>query len=158
MTEKFIIEALRKKFPAPWLFFPKLRLGNGYHKQEMDAFAMHTWPTRKLRYAFEIKTSEKDFQRELADPVKRIPAQILSTHYIFVVPKGMIGTSEVPVDCGLYYIDSNGEIEDKKQGIRPYSYEFLDGITACPSWDFVTRLVRNTVLQYPGFEHSGEVP
>lgn len=158
MTEEFIIEALRKNYGAPWLFFPHLLLGNGFNRKEVDAFAVHTWPSIQRRIAFEVKVSDSDFRKELADPLKRLPAYVLSTEFIFVSPEYVVHAVDVPVNCGLIWVKESGELVTQRKGIRPHKDSFTDGLSIGPSWDMMTRLLRDLVKNVPGYELSKDVP
>jgi hypothetical protein len=55
--------------------------------------------------AYEIKVSRSDFRNEMKDPTKRAVVMACSSEFYFVVPIGLLDSSEVPPECGLLYFD-----------------------------------------------------
>lgn len=55
-----------------------------------------------LRTAFEVKVSRSDWRRESEE--KRRAWRSVTHRYIYVSPEGVIPVSEVPDDCGLWWI------------------------------------------------------
>jgi len=124
MTTRQVIEVLRTGHPYPtWLFAVEVRLGTGfgvqyhlsghpkpvYGDQRIDAFAMHTWPSKKFkRIAYEIKVSKADFQNELKHPDKRLAAEMFANLTYFAAPIGIIKPEQVPDGWGLIEIVGDG--------------------------------------------------
>lgn len=119
-----ISEVLRKRHPFPtWLFMEELRFGTawgslaipGHYKnvrfeQRIDAFALHTWPSKKFqRWAYEIKVSRGDFLHEINEPDKRVGAMHISNYFYFAAPVGLIKEHELPDNCGLIEINEKRE-------------------------------------------------
>ncbi len=121
----FLLRALKRMHPAPeWLFVRELRLGTGWGtmpapngewvgvEHRMDAWALHTWPSRKFeRHAFEVKVSRQDFEAELNNPRKRLGALALSNFFWFVAPNGLIPMERVPEEAGLIEVEAGGRAE-----------------------------------------------
>lgn len=119
MSAAEVLRCLGFDYPSPeWAFFEELRLGTGWDygntdgikaDQRLDAFAMHTWPSRGfLRIAFEVKVSRGDFRHEIKHPEKRACALALSNQYFFVTPMGLVKPEEIPEECGLIEIKPTG--------------------------------------------------
>lgn len=154
MTADEVLAAVRKRHPGiedgvpAWIFVPELRVSTGYPpggelsmvrgkrvwryppKQRLDAWAMHTWPSRRYeRVAYEIKVSRSDWLRELADPEKRQVAMGLSNRFYFAVPQGMVRVVEVPEGCGLVsIIEGRGArvvVEAPWRDVEPPSLQFV---------------------------------
>lgn len=95
-----------------WTVFFELRdgTGTGASGQSMDAFAMHTWPSKGYRrIGYEIKASRSDFIREMKAPEKRAWGVSITHEFWFVAPAKVIEPTEVPEDCGLLVITANGD-------------------------------------------------
>lgn len=69
----------------------------------LDAFALHTWPSRNLeRIAYEVKVSRSDLLRELKYPNKRAAGMALSNLFYLVVHADVqCLKEEVPEGVGL---------------------------------------------------------
>lgn len=94
-----------------WAVFFELRdgTGAGSYGQSIDAFAMHTWPSKGYRrIGYEIKASRSDFLREMKIPEKRAWAMSITHEFWFVAPAKVIDPAEVPVDCGLLLVTADG--------------------------------------------------
>jgi hypothetical protein len=95
-----------------WSVFFELRDGTGFRSsgQQMDVFAMHTWPSKGFhRVGYEIKVSRADFLREMRAPEKRAWAMSITHEFWFVAPPKVIEAAEVPVDCGLMLVTGDGD-------------------------------------------------
>ena len=115
LTVDQILDAVEARYPTQrgeWVFFRELRVGVGWAvgaEQRLDAWAMNLWPSKGFqRLAFEVKVSRSDFLREKKKPGKRDAGFLVSNRFYFVAPVKLIGTNEVPEDCGLIEISSNG--------------------------------------------------
>jgi len=88
-----------------WLFFRELRVGTGRRSsdsQRLDAFALNSLPhTGMKRVCYEVKISRGDFLNEVKHPLKRRIGLRYSNEFYFVTPPGLVGTSEVPAECGV---------------------------------------------------------
>lgn len=90
----------------------ELRDGTGWsgRGQRMDAFAMHTWPSRKFhRVGYEIKLSRGDFLGELRQFHKRDWAMSITNEFWFVAPPKVIEVEELPEGCGLLTVTGDGD-------------------------------------------------
>jgi hypothetical protein len=106
-----IIELLKARHPGPeWAHFVELSNGTGAMAHRLiDFYAFNLYPSKRyLRIAYEIKVTRADFARELADPMKREPAEALADECYFATPKGLIRPDEVPEGWGLIEIVANG--------------------------------------------------
>ena len=112
-TAQRVVKALHHKHPRPnWVYFPEMRIGTGYGKdaeQRIDAWAMNLMPSNHfVRYAYEVKVSRADYLVEMKKPWKRKHALLVSNHFYFATPKGLIQPAELPAECGLIEIMENG--------------------------------------------------
>lgn len=105
-----ILNVLKRRHPLPeWIFIPELSTTTGGPKRIIDAYAMNCWRMNGyLRIAYEIKLTRADFKKEIEQPTKREPAMRLSNQFYFVCPPDVIWPGEVPVNCGLIYV--NGDV------------------------------------------------
>ena len=146
---------------APWVYAEEVRIGTGYafgnahyrrhqHKvdphvdvlrlateQRIDAFALHTWPSKKeLRIAYEVKVSRADLKHELDDPTKCAAAMLLSNEFYLVVPQSMtIDAGTLPDEWGLIRVDDQGHRRMVKTAV------YRD--TPLPPYTFMLSLARN---------------
>lgn len=91
--------------------FFELRDGTGLHSngQQVDAFVLHTWPSKKFfRFVYEIKVSRSDFLRELSHPEKRAWGMEISNEFWFACPPKVVEPSELPEGCGLMLATAGG--------------------------------------------------
>lgn len=103
-----IREALRLKygrlpedpFPPRWACFEELRVISG-GSGSIDFWALHCWQSKVEAHSFEIKASRGDLLNELKKPGKRRDALMVSTHFYFVTPAGLMRPEELPAECGL---------------------------------------------------------
>ncbi len=113
MTAENIVEALTVHHQdRQWACFPELYCGTGLEKdgdydptRRIDFYAMNLWPSKKFeRIAYEIKTCRTDWRKERAKPEKRDSAMSVSNQFYYITNPGFIDPSEVPADCGLYFV------------------------------------------------------
>ena len=106
-NEGALIDILERALHATseWLFFRELRVGTGRDNngaQRLDAFALNDLPhTAMKRVCYEVKTSRADFLTELKHPLKRRMGLRYSIEFYFVMPAGIVNTTEIPAECGL---------------------------------------------------------
>lgn len=151
VTDKALLSRLASYYDrtmrADWVFFTEFRLGTGYKtgrrgqacssEQRIDAFAMCLYPSKGFeRHAFEVKVSRGDFNRELRDPLKRLPAYRLCNRFYFVTPPGLVKRAEVPVDAGL--VEVNPAPGGKVRVMVKAPFHESDA----PHWPFVASLAR----------------
>lgn len=157
MKASDILHALQRHHCLPdWVTVPELRAGSGYGKrseQRIDLWVMNALPSQYLkRIAYEIKVDRQDFLHELADPLKRRGALLLSNQYYFIAPVGLIRTNEVPIECGLIEVVGPG-VKPEGGGWKnwwiarsPYwARETIDAPvreSVLPTWRFVASLSR----------------
>lgn len=131
VTSGTVLQALKQRHPFPdWIFAVEVRMSTGqgesyYMKghhatiggdQRIDAFAMHTWPSKKfVRIAYEVKVSRQDFLNELKHPDKRLAAELFANFTYFAAPAGLIKLGELPDGWGL--VEINGDMTTTK--IKP---------------------------------------
>jgi hypothetical protein len=88
-----------------WVFLRELRVGTGRRNgdlQRVDALALNSLPyTGMKRVCYEVKVSRGDFLGKLKQPLKRRMGMRYSNEFYFLTPPGLVGVTEVPVDCGL---------------------------------------------------------
>jgi len=100
-----IVERAMHASASEWLFLRELRVGTGRRNsgaQRLDAFALNTLPHMAMkRVCYEVKTSRADFLAELKHPLKRRIGMRYSNEFYFVTPAALVGTAEIPPECGL---------------------------------------------------------
>lgn len=127
------------------IVIPHMRLGTGYQNADgqryIDLFIMELLPSQYFkRTAYEIKTSESDFYREMADPTKRRSAVRFANEFYFVAPVGIIKPKMLPPEAGLIEIYENqfsGVIHDRKVSAPWHDHE--------PNWNFLAAVIRGVV-------------
>jgi hypothetical protein len=110
---------------AEWIFLRELRVGTGRRNgdmQRVDAFALNSLPyTGMKRVCYEVKISRGDFLGELKHPLKRRMGMRYSNEFYFLTPPGLIGVTEVPVDCGLIEAGRAATPEEWKRVVAGHS-------------------------------------
>lgn len=112
MTEtRSILDALRRRHEEPrnglaraWIYVEEVRVSTGFSgsAQSIDAFALHTWPSKKYRrVAYEVKASRSDLRRELEQPWKCEAALGLSNQFYLVIPTGLLEGIRIPDEWGI---------------------------------------------------------
>lgn len=98
-----------------WAGFAEVSDGTGGKKTGgIDFWAINCW-SGNTRFAYEIKVSRADFLKEMKSPAKRRKALLISNHYFFIAPKGMLKTEEIPPECGLKeveWVSNESEVND----------------------------------------------
>lgn len=137
MNSEQILEILKNKHdPAEWAFFSELRIGGGFGKnseQRFDAFCLNYYPSKQNKtICYEIKSSRGDFFNEIKKPTKRRAGLRLSNMFYFVTPVDMVKIEEVPPECGLMEVHSQGyittKIEAPFRNILPPTFNFVASI------------------------------
>ena len=107
-----LLDALRRRHQEPrnglsraWVYVEEVRVSTGFSplrggkdpaisagaEQRIDAFALHTWPSKKYRrVAYEVKGSRSDLNRELDQPWKCEAALALSNEFYLVAPADVL--------------------------------------------------------------------
>ncbi len=108
-----ILDALRQRHDQPrngnsraWIYVEEVRVSTGFGAaverkygepwrvegdQRIDAFALHTWPSKKYRrVAYEVKVSRSDLNRELDQSWKCEAALALSNEFYLVAPMDVL--------------------------------------------------------------------
>jgi hypothetical protein len=155
-----ILSALRKRHDEPrnglsraWVYAEEVRVSTGFGPaagwapgqpfrfpgdQRIDAFALHTWPSKKYRrVAYEVKASRFDLKRELDQPHKCAAALALSNEFYLVAPTDvLIGgiTDNFPETWGVMSYHK-GRITTIKRAL------WRD--TPLPPYSFMLSLARN---------------
>lgn len=104
VTSDFLIRQLLEVHRGDeWATFRELANGTGSHKsRQIDLYAINLWPSNGFQsLAYEVKVDRADFRRELDDPTKRAPWDILASEGWYVAPAGVIPVAEVPEGWGL---------------------------------------------------------
>ncbi len=108
LSENALIDIVERAIhgsTSEWLFFRELRVGTGTRNgnaQRLDAFALNTLPhTAMRRVCYEVKVSRGDFLAEVKHPLKRRIGMRYSNEFYFVTPASLVGTAEIPAECGL---------------------------------------------------------
>ena len=152
-----ILNALRKRHDEPrngnsraWVYVEEIRVSTGFGipaerkqgepwripgEQRIDAFALHTWPSKKYRrVAYEIKASRSDLRRELDQPWKCEAALALSNEFYLVCDDELDLTEfDLPSEWGIMRFD--GSIRKTVQA------PWRD--TPLPPYSFMLSLARN---------------
>lgn len=139
ITAYAIIKVLEASHdPVTWAFFNELRIGTGFGKdaeQRFDAWAIHYHPSkRNVTRCYEVKISRSDFRSEIRKPLKRRPGLRLANEFYFVTPENMLEPGEIPPECGLMEVGSDGKLKIKV--VAP----FRDVMP--PTWLFTSALCR----------------
>ncbi len=108
--------------------YPRELLGAG--EQRIDAYAAHTWPSKRgLRVAYEVKVSLSDLRRELAQPGKADAAMFLSNEFYLVAPDSMkFLLTDIPVEWGVKRVGDHGHLRTARKApyrdtpLPPYSF------------------------------------
>jgi hypothetical protein len=137
-----IVAFLRKKHQKD-LFAEELRLSSGFgNAGRIDFWAMSAAPSDGNKaVAYEIKVSRGDFKRDTHD--KQRGARLLSDHFYYITPAGMIDTSEVPDWAGLIEVEWRRGVRSpvlSPRTIVPAPKRDKDA----PSWGLVCSLIRNS--------------
>lgn len=126
--------------PSGLLFF-ELYTATGYGRgnpQRIDAFHMSDLPSANyMRTAYEIKVSKRDFMSELKQPNKRRAALLYSNLFYFVTPKGLVNSTQVPLECGLIEVSESGRSDIVVKA------PWRDG--AAPTWALAASMARHLV-------------
>lgn len=116
----------RRHSPPEWIYAQEVRLGTGFGRyflkgypgsvapsQRIDGFALNCYKSKRYeRVAYEIKIARGDFLKEVADPDKRVGAQMMTNRFYFAAPEGLIKPEEVPDGCGL--VEIRGDLHRMK--------------------------------------------
>lgn len=159
-TTRAILEALDRRHQEPkngnsraWIFAEEVRVSTGFGPsagwkegqpwripgdQRIDAFALHTWPSKKYcRVAYEVKASRSDLRRELDQPWKCEAALALSNKFYLVAPTDvLIGgiTDDFPETWGVISFHKGRITTIKRAPWRD---------TELPPYSFMLSLARN---------------
>jgi hypothetical protein len=115
--------------------------GQGFRfpgEQRIDAFALHTWPSKKYRrVAYEVKASRSDLKRELDQWQKSQAALALSNEFYLICPNDiLLGgiTDYVPEAWGIQTFDEGQFRTLRKAPWREAPF---------PPYSFMLSLARN---------------
>lgn len=137
-----LLDLLRARHDQPtngttraWVYAEEVRVATGYDQQAIDAFALHTWPTKEhLRVAYEVKTSTHDLQRELAQPRKCEAAVGLSNQFYLVAGPDVKLPAVLPSEWGVMVV-VGGRLVITRQAVYRH--------TTLPPYSFMLSLARN---------------
>lgn len=164
-----VVERCLHRSTSERIFLRELRVGTGFHgnaAQRLDGYALNCLPhTSMRRVCYEVKTSRADFLCEMKQPLKRRIGLRYSNEFYFVVPAGLLNTSEIPIECGLVEI---GPFTDqyRQSAFRPLGSLIrfdVNHSTWCrvtvpapwrdtpgPTWQFVAGMLRNQQKSFRG--------
>jgi hypothetical protein len=169
-----VVQACLHARSSEWIFLRELPVGTGFRNgaaQRLDAFALNCFAhTSMKRVCYEVKTSRADFLNELKQPLKRRIGLRYSNEFYFVVPVGLLSTSEIPIECGL--VEVGLFTNEDRQSVFTPTGEFIHFDAAqnayCritvpapwretpgPTWQFVAGMLRN---QQKGFRDAPAKP
>lgn len=108
--------------------YPNELLGAG--EQRIDAYAAHTWPSKRgLRVAYEVKVTLPDLRHELSQPGKADAAMFLSNEFYLVTPESMrFLLTEIPDGWGVKRVDEHGYLRTVRKAphrdtpLPPYTF------------------------------------
>ena len=171
---RLILDALRKRhdeqrngLSRAWIYAEEVRVSTGFThlasdgqieeairlggEQSIDAFAFHTWPSKKYRrVAYEVKASRSDLKRELDQPHKCAAALALSNEFYLVAPTDVLDGFTIPDEWGIIEWTTTAQ----QRLIAPDEYEPIAGKlrstrsapwrdTPLPPYSFMLSLARN---------------
>ena len=165
-TEDKIVGLLQERHAeVEWAVFPLLRDSTGFQNsygdskpRTFDFYAMHTWPSKHIKIAYEIKISRNDFIKELEDPSKRKSALSVSNEFYYVTVPGVVkDIGEIPEVCGWFECTKTGTgMRRKKQATyrdcKDLSMTFVMSLLRAASDDGPT----GKIFQYAGRELDEE--
>lgn len=137
-----MLDMLRARHDQPrngntraWVYAEEVRVATGFEQQSIDAFALHTWPTKRdLRVAYEIKVSTNDLRRELAQPWKCSAAVALSNQFYLVVGPEVKVPVDLPPEWGVMVVQGGRLVATRRAPRRD---------TDPPPYSFMLSLARN---------------
>lgn len=165
MKTRQILDALRHRHMVapgngaskPWVYAEEVRVSTGFSswpislysdetyptellgaaEQRIDAYALHTWPSKKgLRIAYEVKASTADLRKELADVDKSAAARFLSNKFWLVVHEdARLLIADVPSEWGVIRFSVKGGL----RSVRRATYRD----TPLPPYPFMVSVARN---------------
>lgn len=130
-----------------WVVFPELRLGSGFTgtaQRRIDFFVISTGPGNET-VAFEIKTSKKDFRRDIANDLKQRGARLYSNKFYYITPKGLLNEEEkklIPVWAGLIEYDIEKNRRCPKNTHLTVKIPAPQHAKAMPSWGLICAMIR----------------
>ena len=159
-TTRAILDALDRRHREPrngnsraWVFAEEVRVSTGFGPpaerkdgqpwripgdQRIDAFAFHTWPSKKYRrVAYEVKASQSDLRHELDQPWKCEAALGLSNEFYLVAPTDVLTggmTDDFPEAWGILSFHKGRITTIKRAPWRD---------TDLPPYSFMLSLARN---------------
>ena len=155
MLAPVVVRHLQEIHPAPeWATFQEFADGTGGAKaRTIDLLAFNLWPSKGYQtVAYEVKVSRADFRRELDDPSKRAPWELLAHETWFAAPTGVISKAEVPEGWGLLEVSDDGKT---KRTVRA-----MQRLRGTPPIAFTASMARRTTDPAPapllGWELMGK--
>ena len=108
--------------------YPRELMGAG--EQRIDAYAAHTWPSKKgLRVAYEVKVTMADLRSELRNEGKADAALFLSNEFYLVAPDSMrFLLTDIPAEWGVKRVSKYGNLRTTRKApyrdtpLPPYSF------------------------------------
>ena len=127
MDALFIKQALANRHPIDkgWIYLTELRTKSGFadtqyfggglsQVRSLDAFAMHTWASKKFRrVGYEVKVSRSDWKVELANMAKHLQGYYLTHEFWFALAEGIYRREDdCPAieGCGILEVAESGDI------------------------------------------------
>ena len=158
-----ILHALHKYFShwrrqRRYVVFPELRLGSGFSgtaQRRIDFFVISTCAGNET-IAFEIKTSKKDFRRDIENDLKQRGARLYANKFYYITPKGLLSAEDkkqIPVWAGLIEYD----IEKNRKCYKNVYFEVPIPAPlhakAMPSWGLICAITRK-VKRINGYDEE----
>jgi hypothetical protein len=115
LKSKELLARLARRYPAPrYALLPQVRSNTGLEPgyRMADAVAMSLWPSRGLTIeGFEIKTSRRDWTRELEDPGKAdVIGRLCDRWWVVAGQAEIVAPGELPDAWGLLVPDDKGSL------------------------------------------------
>jgi hypothetical protein len=134
VTSEQVREALKNRHAGDsWAYFEELRTHTGNSSESrsslgyLDAYAIGLWKDNRGFIAYEIKQTRGDFMSDIEKfATKQAAALRNSTQFYYICPANLISPDEVPVSCGLMWVDGGGAKVKKIAPIRELKDGSLD--------------------------------
>lgn len=148
-TERLVFDKLSGPFPSPaHVRLPQLRNGTGFSRRQTrtaDAIIASVYPSRGLWLAgVEIKVSQYDWKKELADADKAADFMRWCRYWYVAAPAGVVDVAELPETWGYIEVGRICKIVVKAPALNPVP----------PDMSLMCSVLRNVA---DGFTPNGDV-